>query len=127
MPPKGRIEVADQICKACELCVTFCPKEVIALAPEGVNRRSRMLAALSPESLVIKAAGIELPLCHATVIEVDFKARKIKSHDWALAALVVLARQNKALTMEMLTAALKLRFKKAVFEKAVAITKKITD
>jgi pyruvate/2-oxoacid:ferredoxin oxidoreductase beta subunit/Pyruvate/2-oxoacid:ferredoxin oxidoreductase gamma subunit len=100
------------------------PSVVIALAPEGVNRRKQMLANLSPESLVIKAAGVELPDCRATIIEVDFKACKIKSQDWALAALAVLAKQNKALTTEMLTAALKLRFKKAVFEMAMAVTEK---
>ena len=101
------------------------PSVVIALAPEGVNRRKKMLAALSPQSVVIKAAGVELPDCRATVIEVDFKAHQIKSRDWALAALAVLARQNKALTMEMLMAALTLRFKKPVFEMALAVTEKI--
>ncbi|RLC08877.1 MAG: 2-oxoglutarate synthase, partial [Deltaproteobacteria bacterium] len=92
-----------------------------ALAPEGVSRRKKMLASLSSESVVIKAAGVELPPCQATIVEVDFKARKIKSQDWALAALAVLARQNKMLTMDMLMAALKLRFKKTVFEMAMAV------
>ncbi len=101
------------------------PSVVIALAPEGVNRRRKMLAALSPECTVIKAAGVELPESRASVIEVDFKAHKIKSQDWALAALAVLARQNKALTMDMLTASLNLRFKKPVFEMAMAVTEKI--
>jgi len=101
------------------------PSVVIALAPEGVTRRKKMLAALSPESVVIKATGVELPPCQATIIEVDFKAHKIKSQDWALAAFAVLARQNKVLSMDMLTAALKLRFKKAVFEMAMSVTEKI--
>ncbi len=101
------------------------PSVVIALAPEGVKRRSKMLATLSPQAVVIKAAGVDLPECQATVIEVDFKARKIKSQDWALAALAVLAKQSNALTMDMLTAAIKLRFKKAVFETAMAVTEKI--
>ncbi len=101
------------------------PGVVIALAPEGINRRKKMLAALSSESLVIKAAGVELPECQATVIEVDFKAYKIKSADWALAALAVLARREKILTQTMLREALKLRFKQKVFETALAVTKKI--
>lgn len=101
------------------------PSVVIALAPEGVNRRKKMLAALSSQSVIIKAAGVELPDCQATVIEVDFKAHKIKPQDWALAALAVLAKQKKALTMDMLTAALKLRFKKPVFDMAISITEKI--
>jgi 2-oxoglutarate/2-oxoacid ferredoxin oxidoreductase subunit beta len=100
------------------------PTVVIALAPEGVNRRKKMLTHLSPEALVIKAAGIELPPCQAAVIEVDFKAEKIKSPDWALIALAVLAEQNKVLTMEMFKAALKLRFNTGQYETAMAMIEK---
>ncbi|HHE73458.1 MAG TPA: 2-oxoglutarate synthase [Desulfobacteraceae bacterium] len=103
------------------------PSVVIALAPEGVSRRKKVIKNLFPESLVIKAAGVELPPSQATVIEVDFKARKIKSQDYALAALAVLARQDKMLTMDMLMAALKLRFKKAVFEMAMGVVEKVAD
>lgn len=97
------------------------PSVVIALAPEGVNRRKKMLANLSPEALVIKASGIELPISPASVIEIDFKAEKIKPQDWALVALAVLAEQNKVLTMDMLKTALKLRFRKAEYETAIAM------
>ena len=97
------------------------PSVVIALAPEGVNRRKKMLANLSPEALVIKASGIELPISPASVIEIDFKADKIKPQDWALVALAVLAEQNKVLTMDMLKAALKLRFRKAEYEAAISM------
>ncbi len=100
------------------------PSVVIALAPEGVNRRKKMLADLSPEALVIKAAGIELPPCPASIIEVDFKAEKIKPQDWALAALAVLAAQNNVLTKDMLKAALKMRFRKAEYETAIAMVEK---
>ena len=101
------------------------PSVVIALAPEGVNRRKKMLAQLSPQALVIKAVGVDLPACPATVVEVDFKARKVKSADWALAALAVLAGQNRAMNMEMLTAALKLRFSPKVFEMASVVLDKV--
>ncbi len=101
------------------------PSVVVALAPEGVNRRKKMLTSLSPQSVVIKAAGVELPECRATIIEMDFKARKIKSQDWALAALAMLARQNTVLTMDMLATALELRFSKAVFESAMAIAENV--
>jgi len=102
------------------------PAIVIALAPEGVNRRKKMLAELPSKTLILKAGGIELPPCQAAVTEIDFRARKIKSPDWALAALAVLARQNKILTMDMLKAALKLRFKKAVFETALAVLEMVS-
>jgi Pyruvate/2-oxoacid:ferredoxin oxidoreductase gamma subunit len=101
------------------------PSIVIALAPEGVNRRKKMLAALSPDTHVIKARGVELPACRAVVTEIDFKSKKIKAPDWALAAVATLAWQNEILTMEMLKAALKLRFKKPFYEKALAVVEKI--
>ncbi len=102
------------------------PAAVIALAPEGVNRRKKMLSGLSPETVVIKAANVELPPCPATIIEVDFRAQKIRPQDWALAALAVLARQQKILTMEMLTAALRIRFQNDIFEGAMAVLDKIS-
>jgi len=37
MPPKGRIEVDDLLCKGCELCVNACPQHVLGLAPERLN------------------------------------------------------------------------------------------
>ncbi len=101
------------------------PTVVIALATEGVNRRKKMLAALSPTCTVIKAAGVDLPGTRASVLDVDFKAQKIKPMDWALAALAVLAGRGQGLTEEMLTAALKLRFNPKVFEMALAVTEKI--
>ena len=102
------------------------PSAVIALAPEGVNRRKKMLAELSPETVIIKTANVELPPCPATIIEVDFKAQKIRPQDWALAALAVLAKREKILTMEMLTAALKMRFQKTIFDAAMGVLDKIS-
>jgi pyruvate/2-oxoacid:ferredoxin oxidoreductase beta subunit/Pyruvate/2-oxoacid:ferredoxin oxidoreductase gamma subunit len=101
------------------------PSVVIALAPEGVRRRRKMLETLSPECTVVKAAGVEIPPCQATVIEIDFKARKIKSPDWALAALAVLAGRKQVLSREMLTEALRLRFNAKVFELAQTVIEKV--
>jgi pyruvate/2-oxoacid:ferredoxin oxidoreductase beta subunit/Pyruvate/2-oxoacid:ferredoxin oxidoreductase gamma subunit len=100
------------------------PSVVVALAPEGVNRRKKMFAALSKESVVIKTAGVELPACQAAIIEVDFKSKKIKSADYALASLAVLARQNNALNMDMLCAALKLRFENSIYQMAMSVMEK---
>jgi hypothetical protein len=98
---------------------------VIALAVEGVNRRKQMLSALTEKTSVIKLAGVELPPCQATVVEVDFKSQKIRFPDWALAALAVLANQNHVLSLPMLNEALTLRFKKDVFDAATSIVNKI--
>ncbi len=102
------------------------PSVVIALAPEGVNRRKKMLAILSPGCTIVKAAGVDLPETRASVLEIDFKAKKVKSADWALAALTVLAGQNKTLSLEMLTVALKLRFKPKVLQMAQTVMEKVT-
>jgi Pyruvate/2-oxoacid:ferredoxin oxidoreductase gamma subunit len=87
------------------------PSTVIALGQEGVNRRKKIFAELTPETLVLKAAGVDLPATVAEIREIDFKAHKIKSQDWALAAIVQLARTNRMLSVDMLDAALELRFK----------------
>jgi len=101
------------------------PSVVIALAPEGVNRRRKMLTTLSPECTVIKAANVELPETQATVLDVNFKDLKIKSQDWALASLAVLAGRKQTLNEEMLMEALRLRFNKKVFELALTVIQKV--
>jgi pyruvate/2-oxoacid:ferredoxin oxidoreductase beta subunit/Pyruvate/2-oxoacid:ferredoxin oxidoreductase gamma subunit len=97
------------------------PATVIALAQEGVDRRKALFSKLSKSALVLKARGLELPATEAAIIDVDFKARKIKSQDWALAALAMLARQNRGFSLEMLKASLALRFKGAVLEQTLSI------
>lgn len=41
MPPKGRIEVDERLCKGCDFCVTECPQDVLGLAeritPKGYH------------------------------------------------------------------------------------------
>ncbi|MEJ2095719.1 MAG: hypothetical protein P8Y38_00955 [Deltaproteobacteria bacterium] len=65
-----------------------------------------------------------MPACPADIVEVDFKAKKIKTQDYALAALAVMAQHNRVLNMDMLHAALKLRFKQSIFETAVSVVEK---
>ncbi|MCP4744574.1 MAG: 2-oxoglutarate synthase [Desulfobacteraceae bacterium] len=97
------------------------PCVVIALAPEGVNRRKSKFAEFDKDTVIIRAAGIELPDCRARVITVDFKAHKIKKTDWALAALAVLARENIVITIDMLEKALTCRFKGDVLAAALKL------
>jgi len=86
------------------------PTAVLALASEGVNRRKKLFGALSPEALVIQAAGVEIPATAARVRQIDFKAARIKPQDWALAALAIAAAAGKAPETEILEAALAVRF-----------------
>jgi hypothetical protein len=87
------------------------PSTIIALGQEGVNRRKKIFAELTLETLVLKAAGVGLPSTKAEIYEIDFKAQKVKSQDWALAAIFQLTRTKRMLSVNMLDAALELRFK----------------
>ena len=86
------------------------PSAVIALGQQGVKRRNSIFAELTPETLVLKAAGVDLPATAAKIQEIDFKAHKVKTQDWALLAIFNLAQMNMMLSVEMLNAALELRF-----------------
>jgi pyruvate/2-oxoacid:ferredoxin oxidoreductase beta subunit/Pyruvate/2-oxoacid:ferredoxin oxidoreductase gamma subunit len=87
------------------------PTVVVALAGEGVGRRKKLFSGLGPQTLIIKAAGVDLPETGATVTEMDFKAKKIKVQDWALASLALMTKNNRLISMEMLVAAVSMRFK----------------
>jgi hypothetical protein len=80
-----------------------------------------MFTRLSPDTLIIRPAGLELPPNPAAVIDVDFKKKKIKSPDWALASLAVLAGEKTVLSAQMLDSALKLRFNTTVYTAAAAV------
>jgi Pyruvate/2-oxoacid:ferredoxin oxidoreductase gamma subunit len=101
------------------------PSVVVALAAEGVARRTKMLADLPEEALVIRAAGIDIPTCRANVVTVDLKAAGIREPDWALAALALMAGRGAAVSQAMLETAIDIRFKGKVHELAIAVVGKI--
>ncbi|QGT99875.1 hypothetical protein SYNTR_1282 [Candidatus Syntrophocurvum alkaliphilum] len=35
--PKGRVRFVAELCKACQLCVRFCPKDVLSLDKHIIN------------------------------------------------------------------------------------------
>ena len=92
------------------------PYIVIALAAEGVNRRKSLFDHLSEQSQVFRAKGIGLPSCKANIQEIDFKMSGLKSQDWALASLTVLASQEKIINIDMLKKALASRFPKKTMD-----------
>lgn len=94
------------------------PATVIALGQAGVNRRKKIFAELMKETLVLKAPGVNLPATVAKIQEIDFKSSKVKPKDWAIAALVLLALKKQMLSIDMLNAALTLRFKGEALEHA---------
>lgn len=103
------------------------PRVVVALADEGVGRRKNMLARLGNDTLILKAAGVDLPDTGATVQEVDFKAMKIKPVDRALASLALLAGKKLVISLDMLKAALAVRFKPAICRTAEDLVDRVTN
>lgn len=101
------------------------PNVVLALAAEGVERRKHIFAELGPEDLVIQAATVELPPTKATVKKIDFKALGIKTVDYSLAGVAALAKMNRVLSMEMLEAAMKLRYKTKILDLASEVVGKV--
>lgn len=101
------------------------PDVVLALAAEGVERRKPIFAELTPDDLVIQAAGVELPPTQATVKKIDFKALGIKTVDYSLAGVAALAKMNRVMSMEMLEAAMKLRYKAKILESANEVVAKV--
>ena len=85
------------------------PTIVIALAQEGVDKRKAMFSRLSKHTWILKVQGIVLPPNAATLIEVDFRDRRLKSTDWALASLALFAHRNAGWSKQMLLSAIELR------------------
>ncbi len=101
------------------------PTVMIALAEEGVARRKNIIASLGKDALVLRVKGVEIPATDAQVHTVDFKAQGLKSPDFALASLAVLAKMEHAITLSMLKAAVQLRFKGAICEGALSVIEKV--
>ena len=92
------------------------PDVVLAVAPEGVERRQKVFGVLTPETLVIKAAGVDIPENAGHLVEVDFKDLGLKKVDWSLASIAAMAKLDRLISRDMLAAALENRFKGKVLE-----------
>ncbi|MBC8438785.1 MAG: 2-oxoacid:acceptor oxidoreductase family protein [Deltaproteobacteria bacterium] len=101
------------------------PSVVLALSDEGVQRRSKIFAALKSGTFVLKEKSVDIPETHADIVEIDFKELKIKKQDWALASLGVMAKNEKAINKEMLDYALKSRFNEKLYQIAMETIEKI--
>jgi Pyruvate/2-oxoacid:ferredoxin oxidoreductase gamma subunit len=87
------------------------PSVIAALGKDGVGRRRKLFESVDRDTLVLQANGIEIPETNATVRPVDFKGMSIKSQDWSLASISLLAKLNRVISPEMLKSALETRFK----------------
>jgi Pyruvate/2-oxoacid:ferredoxin oxidoreductase gamma subunit len=101
------------------------PTVIVALDQEGVDRRRDLFEGLAEDALIIQISGVSLPASKARAHCVDLKAQGIKSPDWALASLAVLAKLDRIISPDMLKAALKLKFKGKSYRAALEIIHRI--
>lgn len=93
------------------------PSVVIVLAEEGIQRRKHVFASLPETCVVLRSVPeLELPTTRAQVVDLDLKAKGIKKADHALASLAALAKKEQVLNMEMLEAAIDIRFPAKIAE-----------
>lgn len=100
------------------------PSIVIVLSQEGVERRRSLIEKIDDPCFVIQATGVSFS-SRAVGIQVDFHAIGIKTKDWALASLGVLAVHNKCISEKMLNVALSVRFQGETLKAALEITDKV--
>ena len=101
------------------------PDVVLALSQEGVDRRKRLFDSLDNSALILQAPGVSIPSCKGEILQASFKSQKIKSTDWALAALIVLAKMNRVIHLEMLKSALKYKFRNNLLESSLDLVKRV--
>ncbi|UCH20775.1 MAG: 2-oxoacid:acceptor oxidoreductase family protein [Deltaproteobacteria bacterium] len=103
------------------------PDVIIALSQEGIDRRKSLFGSIDQDTLIIQIPGVTLPPSQATIHTVNFKSSGIRSSDWATAALVILAKSNTVLTLQMLNAALEARFSDKSLSAAKDLVEKVKD
>jgi len=101
------------------------PDVILALAPEGVDRHRQIFEQADENTLILQAAGVEVPACRARIQAIDLKSQGIKKPEWALALAGVLAKRGRIINAEMLTAALKIRFKGKNLENSLELVEKV--
>jgi 2-oxoglutarate ferredoxin oxidoreductase subunit beta len=101
------------------------PDVIVALAPEGVDRRRQIFEQIDGNTLILQADGVEMPACSAHIHKMDLKSRGIKKPDWALASVGVLAKLGRVINVEMLAKALKIRFKGKTLADCLELVEKV--
>lgn len=102
------------------------PDIVLALAPEGVERKQHIFGQVQRDGLIIKAAGVELPASNCRVIEIDFQRRcGIAPVNRGVAALALLSCLHPVLSREMFRAGLLRRLKNRQLETALAAAERV--
>jgi len=67
---RGRLTFDDESCKGCELCVSFCPVEILSLDLERMNAKGYHLISVSDINKCIACAQCAI-VCPDSVIKVE--------------------------------------------------------
>ena len=65
----GTIAIDTEVCKGCELCVHFCPKNLIDMA-DGFNSKGYQFARLVDEEQACSGCALCAKICPDVAIEV---------------------------------------------------------
>ena len=97
------------------------PDIILALSPEGVERRKTTISGAKSTCLILQEAGINLPETSARVIKVDCTSFGIAKNQRALALLAVMTKYQPSLNEELLYCGLKEKFKAPELEEALEL------
>ena len=92
---------------------------------DGVIRKKEVFSNLNEDTIILKEKKMEMPPCQGRIFEFDSEAEKIKIHDRALSFLTVLAKMGLVITIEMLRAALKMRFDSDQLQSALSLVNQV--
>ncbi len=99
------------------------PDVILALGQEGIDRKKALFSNCREDTFVLVDSTAEIPDCRGTILSIDFKGKKIKRQDMAMAALSLLAQQQRLINPDMLEAALSIRFKGSTLDRVLALVR----
>jgi len=99
------------------------PDVILALGQEGIDRKKALFSTCGEDTLVLVDSKAEIPDCRGTILSIDFKGKKIKRQDMAMAALSLLAQQKRLISPDMLETALGIRFKGSTLDGVLKLVK----
>ena len=99
------------------------PDVILALGQEGIDRKKALFSTCREDTLVLVDSKAEIPDCRGTILSIDFKGKKIKRQDMAMAALSLLAQQKRLISQDMLETALGIRFKGSTLDGVLELVK----
>lgn len=103
------------------------PDVILALGQEGIDRKKALFSICREDTFVLVDSRVEIPDCRGTILSIDFKGKKIKRQDMAMAALSLLAQQKSLISPDMLEAALRIRFQGKTLEGVLAFANKARE